>query len=407
MIRNRIRPLVCALVFAGFAGIAGVAHAQKGDAIRPEVGKPLQAAQSFVKQRKGREALAEVAKAEAVPNRTAQENFLIQQMKGSASVLAGDNDGAIRAFEAVLGSGRVSGRESVGMVQAVAVAHYQKKDYANAAKWTQRYFKDGGNDPQMRTVLLQSYYLGNDCGSVQKMLGSAAAEDSNRRASEEELQILANCFLRQKDNTGYVNAIEKLVIHYPKKEYWTDLLSRVQKKSGFSDRLGVDVYRLRFATNNAGSVNDYMEMAQLAMQQGVPAEAKIYIDKGYAAGVLGKGDQADRHERLRKLVAKTLEESQKTRAQDEKDAQAAKDGNALVAIGLNYVYEGNAAKGLPLIEAGIKKGGLKRPEDAKLRYGEALLHAGRKDAASKVLRDVKGTDGTADMARLWLLHARA
>jgi outer membrane protein assembly factor BamD (BamD/ComL family) len=404
---SRLRTLAAAILFAAFGGLAGIAHAQKGEAVRPEVGKPLQAAQAFVKQRRGREALAEVAKAEAVGNRTPYENFLIAQMRGSAATAAGDSDTAIRSFEQVLGSGRVSGREATSMVQAVAVAYYQKKDYASAAKWTQRYFKEGGNDPAMRTVLLQSYYLGNDCGSVQKMLASAADADSSRRVSEEELQILANCFLRQKDNTGYVNAIEKLVIHYPKKEYWTDLLARVQKKSGFSDRLGVNVYRLRFATGNAGSANDYMEMAQLAMQAGVPAEAKLIMDKGYQVGALGKGDQAERHERLRKLVQKTLDESQKTRAQDEKDAQAAKDGNALVSIGLNYVYEGNAAKGLPLIDAGIKKGGLKRPEDAKLRYGEALLHAGRKDRAVQVLREVRGTDGTADIARLWVLHARA
>jgi hypothetical protein len=181
----------------------------------------------------------------------------------------------------------------------------------------------------------------------------------------------------------------------------------VQKKSGFSDRLGVNVYRLRFATNNASAASDYMEMAQLAMQAGVPAEAKIYLDKGYAAGALGKGDQAERHGRLRDLVNKTLEASKASRAQDEKEALAAKDGNALVNVGLNYVYEGDAAKGLPLIEQGLKKGGLKRPEDAKLRYGEALLFAGRKDRAVQVLREVKGADGTADIARLWVLNARA
>ena len=405
MDRTTLRPLVAAFAFALVTGFAGVAHAQKGETVRPEVGKPLQAAQSLVKARKGREALAEVAKAEAVPNRTPYENFLIQQMRGSAAVAAGDSDTAIRAFEAVLGSGRVAGREATSMVQAVAVAYYQKKDYANAAKWTQRYFKEGGNDAAMRTVLLQSYYLGNDCNSVQKMLGSE--EGGNRRSSEEELQILANCYLRQKDNTGYANTIEKLVVHYPKKEYWTDLLSRVQKKSGFSDRLGVNVYRLRFATNNAGSAADYMEMAQLAMQAGVPAEAKVIMEKGYAAGVLGKGEQAERHERLKNLVNKTAEEKKASREADEKEALAAKDGNALVNVGLNYVYEGNASKGLPLIEQGIKKGGLKRPEDAKLRYGEALLYAGRKDRAVQVLRDVKGTDGTADIARLWVLQARA
>jgi tetratricopeptide (TPR) repeat protein len=402
---HRLLPVLGAIALAAFLGLAGDARAQKGETVRPEVGKPLQAAQGFVKQRRGREALAEVAKAEAVGNRTPYENFLIQQMKGSAAAAAGDHDTAIKAFEAVLGSGRVSGRESVTMVQAVAVGYYQKKDYATAAKWSQRYFKEGGNDPAMRAVLLQSYYLGNDCGSVQKMLGSV--DEGKTRPSEEELQILANCYQRQKDNTGYVNAIEKLVIYYPKKEYWTDLLARVQKKNGFSDRLGVNVYRLKFATGNAGTANDYMEMAQLAMQAGVASEAKMIVDKAYASGVFGKGDQADRQGRLRDLVNKTVDAQLKTRAQDEKDALAAKDGNALVNIGLNYVYEGKADKGLPLVEQGIKKGGLKRPEDAKLRYGEALLYAGRKERAVQVLREVKGTDGTADIARLWVLNARA
>jgi len=404
MIAARLRPLFCSLILVAAAAAAPTAHAQsKSDGVRPEVGKPLQAAQALVKQRKGREALAEVAKAEAVPNRTAAENQVIQQMKGSAALAAGDNDAVIKAYEPML-EGRGG---SPQMVQAVAVAYYQKKEYAKAAQWTNRYFKDGGNDPAMRTVLLQSYYLGNDCNSVNRMLGDKVDADSNKRATEEELQILANCYLRQKDTGGYVNAIEKLVIHYPKKEYWTDLLSRVQKKPGFSDRLGVNVYRLRFATGNAGTTNDYMEMAQLAMQAGVPAEAKQIVDKGYSAGVLGKGNEAERHKRLKDLIDKAEAESLKTRAKDEQEALAAKDGNDLVKVGLNYVYEGNAAKGLPLVEQGIKKGGLKRPEDAKLRLGEAQLYAGQRQRGVQTLREVKGTDGTADIARLWVLHARA
>ncbi|HYC36765.1 MAG TPA: hypothetical protein VEC19_10105 [Usitatibacter sp.] len=399
-----IRALVLALCIAGSGAVGLDAVAQKAEGVRPEVGRPLQAAQSLVKQRKGREAMAEIAKAEAVPNRTAYENQIIAQMKAAAAAVSGDPDAAIRANEALLNSGKVSGREATTLVQAIAVAHYNKKDYAQAAKWTQRYFKEGGNDPAMRTVLLQSYYLGNDCASVNRMVGE---ESGNRRPTEEELQILANCFLRQRDTGGYVSAIEKLVVHYPKKEYWTDLLSRVQKKPGFSDRLGVHVYRLRYATNNLSTAADYMEMAQLALQSGVPAEAKLVIDKGYASGILGKGDQAERHGRLRDLVQKSLEESQRNRANDEKEALASKDGDALIKVGLNYVYEGNTQKGFQLIEQGIKKGGLKRPEDAKLRLGEAQLHAGQKQRGVQTLREVKGGDGAADIARLWVLHARA
>jgi hypothetical protein len=403
----RLTPFVPALACALLIGFAGTVAAQgKADSVRPEVGKPLQAANALVKQRKGREALAEIAKAEAVPNRTNYENQVIAQMKAAAASTSGDYEASIRANEALLESGRVTGREAVTLVQAVAVAHYNKKDYASAAKWTQRYFKEGGTDPQMRTVLLQSYYLGNDCTNVNKMLG-AGGDDNGRKGSEEELQILANCYLRQNDTGGYVATIEKLVVHYPKKQYWTDLLARVQKKPGFSDRLGVHVYRLRLATGNISSAADYMELVQLALQQGVPAEAKMIMDKGYAAGVLGKGEEASRHERLRALVTKQLEESQKNRDKDEREALASKDGNDLIRVGLNYVYEGKPDKGFPLIDQGIKKGGLKRPEDAKLRLGEAQLQSGRRESGVKTLREVKGNDGAADIARLWVLHARA
>ena len=402
---HALRAVLCAALLLGATASFEAQAQAKGDAVSPAVGKPLQEAQVLSKSGRHREALAKVSEAEAAA-KTPNETFLVQRMRGSVATAAGDSDTALKAFESVLNSGRVSGRDATQMVQAVAVAHYKNKEYAKAAQWTQRYFKEGGTDPAMRTVLLQSYYLGNDCASVNRMLGSAAAEDSTRKPSEEDLQILANCFLRQKDTGGYVNAIEKLVVFYPKKEYWTDLLSRVQKKPGFSDRLALSVYRLKLATGNLTSANDYMEAAQLAVQAGVPAEAKAIIDKGYAANILGQGKEGERHGRLRDLVNRNLEESKKNRARDEKDALAAKDGNDLVKVGLNYVYEGNSQKGLQLIEQGIKKGGLKRPEDAKLRLGEAQLQSGQRSKGVQTLRDVKGTDGTADIARLWVLHAR-
>jgi hypothetical protein len=400
-----LRAILCAALLLGATASFEAQAQAKAGGVRPEVGKPLQDAQALSKSGRHREALAKVSEAEAAA-KGGDETFLVQRMRASVATAAGDNDAAVKAYEAVLNSGRVSGRDAAQMVQAVAVAHYKNKDYAKSAQWTQRYFKEGGTDPAMRTVLLQSYYLGNDCANVNRMLGGAASEDSTRKASEEELQILANCFLRQKDTGGYVNAIEKLVVHYPKKEYWTDLLSRVQKKPGFSDRLALHVYRLKLATGNLTSANDYMEATQLAVQAGVPAEAKAILDKGYAVNALGQGKEGERHGRLRDLVNRSLEESRKSRAQDEKEALAAKDGNDLVKVGLNYVYEGNAQKGLQLIEQGIKKGGLKRPEDAKLRLGEAQIQAGQKAKGAQTLRDVKGADGTADIARLWVLHTR-
>jgi hypothetical protein len=105
-------------------------------------------------------------------------------------------------------------------------------------------------------------------------------------------------------------------------------------------------------------------------------------------------------------VTKSVDESSKNRSKDEAEALAAKEGNDLVKIGMNYTFEGKTDKGINLMEQGIKKGGLKRPEDAKLALGYAQVHAGQKARGVQTLKSVQGNDGTADLARLWALHAR-
>ena len=398
--RLKLLAVVSALI--GALALSPVVLAQ--ESVRAEVGKPLQSADALFKQKNYKAALEKVAEAEAVPNRTPFENLTIQRTRGSIASAAGEYAVAAKAFEAVIGTGRVTGAEQLKLVQAVGGLYYQAKDYPKAAQWAERYLKEGGTDPGMRTVLVQAHFLNNDCAAVSKIVGDGA--DATRKPTEQELQILANCFLKKNDTAGYVNAIERLVVLYPKREYWTDLLNRVQKKPGFSARMGIDVYRLKMATGNVSSTNDYFEMAQLALQAGYPAEAKTIIDKGFAAGALGKDKEADRHKRLLDLATKQLAESKAGRAQAEKDAAAEKTGDALVAIGYRYVTEGAADKGLPLMEQGIKKGGLKRPEDAKLLFGYAQYQAGQRAKAAQTLKGVQGNDGPADLARLWTLLAQ-
>ena len=126
---HRLHAVLCAVLMLG--ALAGFeAQAQKADAVRPEVGKPLQEAQALMRSGKHREAMNKINEADAVPAKTANETFLIQRMRGSVASASGDNDAAIKAFEAVLNTGRVSGRDQLQMIQAVAVGYYKNKEYS-------------------------------------------------------------------------------------------------------------------------------------------------------------------------------------------------------------------------------------------------------------------------------------
>ena len=405
MSSSRPTRLLASLITAAVIGVvASHSHAQSG--LRPEVGKPLQAAQDLIKSGKYREALAKVREADAIGGKTANENLMIERMRLAAASGAGDADTAAKAFETV-GSG-VGGADKLRMIESIAGTYYRNKEYAKAMQWYQRYFKEGGTSGANRTLLIQTQYLSGDYAGASKELMAEiqGAERSGATPGEDRINLLMNAAIKQKDIAGETFALERLVSYYPKKEYWVTLLNRMQRKPNFSDRLSLDTYRLSLATGSMTAGNDFSEMAQLALQAGSTAEAKQVVDKGFAAGALGTGPEAERHKRLRDLVNKKVDEAKKTQADDEKAALAAKDGNELLTIGLNQVFDGQKAKGVQLMQQGIAKGGLKRPEDAKLHLGIAQLLAGDNAKAQSTFKGVTGNDGTADMARLWSLYAR-
>jgi Tfp pilus assembly protein PilF len=317
-------------------------------------------------------------------------------------------DAAAHAFEAINASDKVSDAEKLQMIESVAGGYYRAKQYAQAIQWYQRYFKQGGRRAANRTLLIQAQYLSGDFASVSRELMAEirATEKRGRTPHEDRIELLRSAAVQQKDRAAETFALERLVRHYPKKEYWATLLARLQRQPGFSDRLALDVYRLALATGSMSSASDYVEMTQLALQAGSSAEARQVIDQGFASGVLGSGPQAARHKRLRALVLKQVAESKKSRASDEKQALAAKDGNDLLAVGMNLVYGGDPASGVRLMQQGLAKGGLKRPEDALLHLGLAQLAAGDAAKAQATLSTVSGADGTQALARLWALHAK-
>lgn len=376
-----------------------VAHAQ---GVRAEVGKPLQQAAELLKSGKAKEALAKVREADAVGGKSAAEQLTIDRMKAAAAQRAGDMPTAIQALESL--HAKASGAEAGQVAEQLANAYAQQRNNAKASEWLAKAVAAGNNSPSIKQ--LQSYLQSSsgDYNAIARDAGAAvaAAEQAGRRPEEGDLLRLADAQQRTGNTAGYIVSLEKLLINYPKKDYWSAFLGRLPRKSGFSPRLELDVMRLKLATGTLTKTEDYMEMAQLALQAGLPAEARRIADQGIKAGVLGSGPEADRHKRLRDLAVKQEGEAKTSLASLQAEGEAAKEGDLLVKVGYAWVSLGETDKGIDLIQKGIAKGNLKRPDDAKLRLGMAQLQSPKTKAAGmQTLRSVKGTEGAAEIARLW------
>ena len=389
-----------ALIAAGcafFALAAAPAAVYAADTLRPEVGKPLNDAQNLYRAHKYKEALAKIAQAAAVSGKTPYETYMVEEMRGAAAMAAGDSGLAAQAYESLLNGGKLQGEDEQRVTATLAGIYFQERNYPRAIVTAQRYLKAGGSDPQMRTMLVQSYYLSNDCASVVNLLkpGIDAQTKAGHAPDESQLQLLGTCAQRTKNDAAYRGALEALVAYHPKQSYWDDLLAAIRNKPGYSSRLDIDTYRLRRATGALTTPDDYMEMTQLALVAGSPAEAKQVIDQGFSSGVLGKDPKtADRQKRLQALAAKRA-------------AAGVDKANPPQAIdeGLNLVFAGQAKDGLSMMESAIAGGKLAHPDQAQLHLGVAYYVAGQKSRAVQAFRAVKGADGSSDLARLWLLVA--
>ena len=406
---SRIAVLVAAIGFAAAPELTNIAAntAYADEAMRPEIGRIVQSAGELYKAKKYKDALAKIHEADGVGGKTVNENFTIERMRLSIASAAGDNDAVIRSAEAIVAAAKLPAKDQLQMIQVLANAYYKAGNYSKAASTYSRYFAEGGTDQSLRPYMIQAMNQGGDSSKALKevMADMAADEKAGRAPSLSNLEFYANAALKQKDMAGYSSALEKMITYYNKKEFWVNLLNNVERKPGYSERLKLDLYRLKIALGLVTKTSDFMDSSLMAIQAGFPAEATKIIDAGYKAGALGAGNDAERHKRLRDMANKAQAEADKGLAAAQADAQQSKDGTGLLNLGYANVTSGKFDQGLSMMEEGIKKDSLKHVDDAKLHLGIAQLQAGKKAAAIKTLKTVQGNDGTADLARYWIIYA--
>lgn len=380
------------------------------DTVRPEVFKLIDPAQTnpMLEAKNYQEYKARIDGAAAIPNLTPYESFVLNQLRLKLAQATGDHQLTVTTLEAMIESGRLQKEDKLRFIDAIAGIYYSNiKDYDKAITWFNRYGAESGDTNKQRQYIVRSYFLKDDFATAktEALKDIAAAKQANIAPSKDTLNLLGNIGIKQKDTALYLQAVEELVRYYPTEDYWFDLLSRTRGKKEFSQRLDLDMARLKaVAAPSKLETDDYLERAELAVLAGFFTEAKTAIDKAYPNGNIPAGPNKAAIQKVRDSATKGAADDAKNIDAGIPAAQKSKEGVGLVNLGYNYVTMGQFDKGIDLMKQGIAKGISKNPEDAKLRLGYALAQAGKKEESIKVLETVKGDDGRGDLARYWIMY---
>jgi tetratricopeptide (TPR) repeat protein len=379
-------------------------HVQAQLAVRPEVAKPLQAAQDALKAGQFESALTLSQQLLAMPGITPAEKPLIQRTLAVAALQAKNFPLAVSTLENLIQDmpGETPAAQKIPLIESLLNASQQAQDFARVVTWARTYLKLEGSNPSVRPVLIQTLSVMKRHDEViqevkEKMRLDEAAK---LKTPESELRMMAVSQRQLKDDGGYNSTLKLLLENYPSKAYWAELIPRLARQANFNARFDLDLYRLLELTGNLEDAIEYVDMANLALKAGLPAEAARIVEQGYSAGLLGKGGDAANHQKLRLQIQQRLTEDDKALPALEKSA---KDANALASLA--EVYGAKQKWDLAQVNYGkaIAMGGLRREAETRLHAGIVFDKLGQKAEAIKMWNSVQGDATAVELAQVWKL----
>jgi hypothetical protein len=310
------------------------------------------------------------------------------------------------AYEAALSRGAYKEEELVRVFRALFQLAAVNQQSAKAIDYGEKADELGALKPNDLLLMSQIYYQRKDCkdSAVWGDKAIAAFKKAGEAPKEVLYQLKLQCAGDANDSIGMIAALYDLVRLTNKTSYWSNLI-RLERQDERDDRNLLMIYRVMYDTNSMQADTDYIEMAQLLGDAGLPGEAQLVLEKAVRSGVL----KEDHRERTARLL-----NAMKTRAEADKkglpalDAEASRNpaGQLDVKLGEIYFGAGDYQDASAALTRGLGKGQIKQPDEAYVYLGRYWIAQNETKEAKNAFAQLKTLpNASARVLRLWNLYA--
>jgi len=390
--------------------MAQTAGCTGGGKISKQIAKQMAAAQDAMKAKRWQESLSKMKEAEAVPGaKSAFDAFTIAQFRAYIYSSTRQEADAARELELQLNSPCMPEAKKADALKNLVGLYTALKNYPKAIDYGNRALKLS-RDPDIQVAVAQAYYQSGNNKEAARVMNEVL-EGSGKPKEQHLLLVRAACE-KAGDKACVSRVFEKLVVYYPKTEYWQNLMRALRQQSDVDDIQALNVMRLALQVNVLKDPEQFKEMAQLAMEEKLSCEAQTVLEQGFTKKVFVEARDVDVNKRLLTAAQKEVAAEKAALAKNEAAAKSAATGDGLVKVGAQHLTCGDAAKGTQLIQAGITKGSIakgdpkeaERVDEAYVLLGMGYLKSDNKAEAAKAFRAVKRDPTMVRIAKLWLLN---
>lgn len=370
-----------------------------------DVAKYLTEAKNLAGGKRWDAAWVALEKAQRVPDPSPYTQDKIDEFKGYVLTEQHKYAEAGALFEQRAKSASASADARNDHLKKASQLYMRAKQYEKSARAAETALEKQPNDPVLLELAGQSKYLAGDFRGAAARIAQlvAATERKGRQPQEASLQILLNSYYRLKDRQQIAQTWEMLLRHYPKPEYWRNVL-KLKSAQPHSERVDFYYLALKFDVGMLDDPADYETLALGAIDLGLPEDAVRVLETGLRKGVL-----AGEHEpRFRRMLAHAQAQTAKS-SDGVKDlaqqAQRASSGQPDAAIGRIYLSQRMYDQAIAALRKGIQKGALEHSDQARIDLGVAYLKNGKTQQARETFAAVKADSEWSGLAQLWSLRS--
>lgn len=400
------------LLAAGFSAPAAAQTAACGtQKISKQIAKQMSAAQDAMKAKKWNDSLAKMKEAEAVPGAKAPfDTFMMSQFRAYIYSSTRQDADAAREIENSLNSPCMPEAKKPDALKNLVGLYTNLRNYPKAIDFGNRALKLSPSDAEIKVAVAQAYYQsGNNKEAVRVM---QEVLDSSGKPKEQQLLLIRAACDKAGNNACVTSVFEKLVVYYPKTEYWSNLMDSLRKGQN-DDIQQFSVFRLANQVGVLKRADEFKEMAQLAIDENLSCEAQSILEQGFTKKVFVDKRDVDVNTRLLNTAkGKCITEKGALAAADAASKSAA-TGDASVNVGAQYLSAGDAPKAVEALQRALQKGGIakgapnegEKVDEANILLGIAQLKNNNKAAARQAFQAVKRDPTMTRIAKLWILNA--
>jgi len=279
---------------------------------------------------------------------------------------------ALQAYENVIRQPDIPLAMEINTRYTVAQLYFVQEQWQQGINALNEWFRMTENPPESAYVLLsQGYYQLKDYNksllNVEKAINMYKGK--GKVPKEQWYNLARFLYFDKNDINNSVDVLEELLVHYPKKQYWVQISHMYGEQKKESEQLSA--METAYVQDMLDKGTEQVTMAYLYLNADVPYKAAKVLDKGI------KDDSVDPTSKNYEILGNAFRQAQeveKAIPAMESAASKSDSGELYARLGNIYLDGDQYKKAISAINKGLSRGGVKRPDNARLVLGMAYFN---------------------------------